>query len=250
MKDKGFTLLELVVVLVLISITAVFGTRFIADAASSYVGGRERAQGLADARFALERLKRELNVAYGPSVYRSDDNRCVHFVPVIASSRYKDSATGRDMTLVFPLQFQGEDIADSHIAIMADSTGWADYPAALPEGVAVFPGQESAPAQMSLSEAEGSWPENWSFPRESAGKRYTLLDSLQLRYCIADGQLWRAEKTGPSWSEPVLMLTHITPGTRFSGYDESIQLLDFELSIQTRDGTLVLPTQIQVLYEP
>ena len=253
MKARGFTLIELVIVLVLISISAIFSTRFIADMAAGYVGTAERGQALAGARFAMERIKRELSLAYSPSVYVSDDKRCVSFVPVLASGRYlgEVAVTNPDATFIIPLVLQKKTIKDANLAVRADSGEdvWQDYPQQpLPSNVVEFEDQ-AAPALPSLtfSQAVGSA----SFEREGLGNRYVLLQQYQVRFCLGNqGKLWREKKEDADWSDKTLMLTNVIPNTLFTGYYESSQLLVMSLSLQTRDGELVLPGQIQVIYEP
>ncbi|MBR9857204.1 MAG: type II secretion system protein [Gammaproteobacteria bacterium] len=251
MKARGFTLIELVIVLVLIGISAIFSTRFIADMAAGYVGTAERGQALAGARFAMERIKRELSLAYSPSVYVSDDQRCVSFVPVLASGKYNGLVTDKSATFIVPLVLQEKTIEDVNLAVRADSgeTVWKDYPQQpLPSNVVEFEDQ-AAPALPSLtfSQAVGSA----SFDREGLGKRYVLLQRRQVRFCLDNqGELWREKKEDADWSDKTLMLTNVIPNTLFTGYYESSQLLVMSMSLQTRDGELVLPSQIQVIYEP
>lgn len=256
MRARGFTLIELVIVLVLIGISAIFSTRFIADMAAGYVATAERGQALAGARFAMERIKRELSLAYSPSVYVSAndegiDNRCVSFVPVLASGKYNGRVTDKNATFIIPLVLQEKTIEDSNLAVRADSgeTVWKDYPQQpLPSNVVEFEDQ-AAPALPSLtfSQAVGSA----SFDREGLGNRYVLLQQYQVRFCLDNqGELWREKKEDSDWSDKTLMLTNVIPNTLFTGYYESSQLLVMSLSLQTRDGELVLPSQIQVIYEP
>ncbi len=255
MKARGFTLLELVIVLVLIGIGAVFGTRFIADMATSYVGTAERGQALAGARFAMERIRRELGLAYSPSVhigsYDGVANRCVSFVPVLASGKYLGQVTDGTAQFIVPLILQKDIIDGVNLAVRADSgeAVWQDYPEVLPDNVAALKAQSSAQAVLSFSDAFAS---GVSFDWEGQGNRYVLLYRYQVRFCLDDdGNLWREIKEGTSdWSDKTLMLTNIKSGPLFSDYDESLQLLWMTLSMPTREGELVLPSQVQVIYEP
>ncbi|GAA3530606.1 prepilin-type N-terminal cleavage/methylation domain-containing protein [Zobellella aerophila] len=251
MKARGFTLLELVIVLVLIGISAAFGTRFIADLAGSYVGTAQRAQALAGARFAMERIKRELSLAYSPSLYLSESNRCVSFVPVLAAGKYSGLVSDGSARFIVPLVLQGEPVSEINLAVRADSSAeevrWKAYPASLPDNVVALKDLVSAPDSLAFADAFGLPA---SFDREGQNKRYTLLHQRQLRFCLQNGGLWRDQKTAAGWSAPVLMLTNIMSSSAFSDYDESLQLLHLELSLQTRDGELVLPSQISVIYEP
>jgi MSHA biogenesis protein MshO len=249
MKARGFTLLELVIVIVLIGITAVFGTRFIADMATGYTGNAERARALAGARFALERVKRELSLAYSPSVSLSDNNHCVAFVPVVASGRYNGTVRNQAATFILPRALQDTPVTEVNLAIRADSNDpqWEFYPDSLPANVAEMTDQDTARSGLDFGEAISGAVFAW----EGAGNRYSLLKREQIRFCLDHkGVLSREQKTGANWSDKVPMLTGITPGAPFKEYDESLQLLTWELVLATRDGPLVLPSQIQVIYEP
>ncbi|PSJ47246.1 mannose-sensitive agglutinin biogenesis protein MshO [Zobellella taiwanensis] len=249
MKARGFTLLELVIVLVLIGISALFGTRFIAHIAESYVGSTERAQALAGARFTLERLRRELAVAYGPSVYLSDNNRCLSFVPARAAGTYIGSVRTKTATFIVPLSLQEEVIKDTFMAIRAESGDevWENYPGGLMPAD-VHKVKDQAEKKFTLDIQNDL--ESASFSREGFGLRYTLLKPEQVRFCVDNGSLYRQNKTGENWNDRVLMLTGITGDKVFLGYDESSQLIQMELVLSTRDGDLVLPGQLQVTYAP
>ncbi|MDP5291773.1 type II secretion system protein [Oceanimonas sp. CHS3-5] len=251
MKARGFTLLELVIVMVLIGISAVFGTGFIAQMAESYVGGAERAQALAGARFAMERLRRELAVSYGPSVYISDSNRCLSFVPALAAGTYTGMAKNNLATFIKPLSLNNTNIKSSYMAIRADSgeIEWGDYPAIAPENVYQLE-QEPTDNNFVVSNIFDT-PADIDFRREGLGQRYTLLKNEQVRYCLRSGDLEREVKSpGKDWGKTSLMVTGITGDTVFLGYDWSNQLVQMELTLSTRDGDLVLPAQLQVTYAP
>lgn len=264
MKARGFTLLELVIVLVLIGISALFGTRFIAHMAESYMGGAERAQALAGARFTLERLRRELALAYGPSVYLSDSNRCLSFVPARAAGTYTGSVRAGAATFIVPLSLQNAEIKDTYMAIRADSDEeyWINYPEPLESETVCKPEEEPTfvrnvcklekePASASFGFVDAfENSEKIKFSREGTGQRYTLLKPEQVRFCVDNGSLYRQNKTGENWNDRVLMLTGITGDKVFLGYDESNQLVQMELTLSTRDGDLVLPGQLQVTYAP
>ena len=251
MKARGFTLLELMIVLVLIGISAIFSTRFIADMASSYVGTAQRSQALAGARFAMERIKRELGLAYSPSVYVSDDKRCVSFVPVLAAGSYSGGVTSKNATFIIPLTQQGNEIKDVHLAVRADSDKdeWQKYPEELLPNVVKLKNQTLG-TRLPFTDASNPFDTSASFIKESTAKRYVLLPHKQVRFCLQGSELRRAEKLDSEWVNDVLMLSNIKGNSKFTDYNETLQLLVVSLSLQTRDGELVLPSQIQVAYAP
>ena len=249
MKARGFTLLELVIVMVLIGISALFGTRFIAQMAESYMGGAERAQALAGARFTLERLRRELAVAYGPSVYRSDSNRCLSFVPALAAGTYTGLVRNNLATFIKPLSVS-DNMQGRYMAIRTASGEdiWKDYPAVIPDDVYQI---DNEPVGNSFRFSDiFDTSDDITFSREGFGQRYTLLKPEQVRFCVDSGRLYRQNKTGENWNDGVLMLIGITGDKVFLDYDRLSQLIQMELVLTTRDGDLVLPGQLQVTYAP
>ncbi|WDF89291.1 MSHA fimbrial biogenesis protein MshO [Aeromonas hydrophila] len=91
----GFTLIELVMVILLLGIMATFASQFIGIGSQIYGDASSREQLMSDARFAMERLNREVRDAL-PGSERietldgtwSDSGPCLRFWPISTSSRY------------------------------------------------------------------------------------------------------------------------------------------------------------------
>lgn len=259
--SRGFTLIELIIVMVLLGIAGVFSARFIADMAQQRVSAGERAQALSGARFTLERLRRELSQAYSPSVYVSDDQQCVSFVPATAAGTYFNKVQDKSARFLMPISLVGEPLHNTFVAVYADSGAdyWSQYPDSLPDNVAKFADFDSVPntgtaegettdAGLAFNEAIISTGQPFSYG--SSKQRFTLLQPWQARYCLNNDQLVYQKRDADGWSEPVLMLQQVRPGALFSEYDGSLQLLRVNLVLSTRDGLLALPSQLQVNYEP
>lgn len=95
LKKQGFTLVELVVVIIILAIVGVATTTYISTGVSIYSDISERDRGLNSVRFAMERMRRDLLNALPNSLVVSDldvDNvdigRCLTFTPIKASSVY------------------------------------------------------------------------------------------------------------------------------------------------------------------
>lgn len=100
----GFTLVELVIVIVLLGIVATFTFRFVGIGAEMFAQGSERIQTLEQGRFAIERLSRELKRAVPNSVRTVSPGasalQCIEYVPTRAAGRYRRGPGGSTLTLV------------------------------------------------------------------------------------------------------------------------------------------------------
>ena len=88
---KGFTLIELVLVILVLGIVSTSVTSFIRYGAEIYqdVSGRDKQ--ISDSRFVIERITREIRNAVPNSVRVFKRLvACVEFIPILASSSYVD----------------------------------------------------------------------------------------------------------------------------------------------------------------
>lgn len=87
---RGYTLVELVVVMVLLGIVAIFSFSYIAFGARIYQDTTGREQLVSQTRFAVTRLSQEIRNAMPRSlrVSDTDNHRCIEFMPIVSSSNY------------------------------------------------------------------------------------------------------------------------------------------------------------------
>ena len=95
-RQKGFTLVEMVTVIVLLGILSVGLTGFIRLVSQVYADTTENEALLANARFAVERLNRELRNALPNSFETTPDNSCLSYIPIVTSAIYRDIPVGTD----------------------------------------------------------------------------------------------------------------------------------------------------------
>ncbi len=86
--QKGFTLVELVIVIIILSALGIATSSYIATGVDIYTDITERDKSLNSVRFVMERLRREVSSALPNSAIVT--NGCLTFTPIIASSLYND----------------------------------------------------------------------------------------------------------------------------------------------------------------
>jgi len=91
-QSAGFTLMELIIVIILLGVMAVGITGFIKLTTQTYLNVSERDELISSARFVVERLNRELRNAVPNSIRQTNTatEQCLEFTPIVASTVYTD----------------------------------------------------------------------------------------------------------------------------------------------------------------
>lgn len=212
-RARGFTLVELVMVILLLGVMATFTSQFIGIGTQIYGDVSRREQLMSDARFALERLNRELRDAVPGSVRIEDEagnpldqGACLRFWPIATASRYLGSAASGGLTIVEPEVLPREE--DEAIV----------YPLADPVlnlEQRCLHGNCVARVISVGSLVSGALPltVDDTFAKESPGQRIYFARQ-QVRYCVTNAALTRASAaigTDFHGSTPALMAEHIRP---------------------------------------
>lgn len=89
---KGFTLIELVLVIIILGVMAVGISGFITLSTQTYLNASNRDEIIGNARFVIERLNRELRNAVPNSIriLSVGSQKCIQFTPIVASTIYTD----------------------------------------------------------------------------------------------------------------------------------------------------------------
>jgi len=87
--NKGFTLIELVLVITVMSILFAMGSRFIVSATESYSLANNRALLLNQGRQVTEQVSRLLRNSLPNSIRISGSGRCIEYLPIVAGANYE-----------------------------------------------------------------------------------------------------------------------------------------------------------------
>lgn len=189
-NNKGFSLIELVAVIVILGVLGIATSKFIVFGTELYIQATDRQHVLSNSRFVVERLTRELRESIPSSVQTNANGDCIRFVPIKGSGAYRtDSsaitppfapATGDQIDVV---SWNGIYESGDQFFIYATEPnhiyGAGPYFAEIDSVVGVSPD-----FRMTFRDDE-------SFPSESPNKRYYTGDRVVI-YCVFNGVVFRS----------------------------------------------------------
>jgi MSHA biogenesis protein MshO len=190
-RQKGFTLIEMVIVIVILGILATSVTSFIRFGTQGYTDAVDRDELISTARFVIERLNREVRHALPNSIRVTNTNamQCLEYVPIVSSAVYLDIPVAPDaasnsidvmmlrdllptsINLISIYALNSADIYNKKIGIIAEFDNIA---------LNVDP---TLPSTITLSV-------NTLFSAESPTNRVYLIDE-PIAYCLVDNSLYR-----------------------------------------------------------
>lgn len=181
-SNKGFTLIEMVTVLVILSILAVIGSRFVVTATHSYQQTQQRGQLTNTGRLALERMTRQLRGALPHSLRITDGGQCLQFFPIAAGGTYREDvsslANQAAPTNTLDVMPHNVSFGDARYVSIGAMSSDELYGAA-PDSLAVLSAR--SPTVLTL---DGN--KRWA--RNSISRRFYLLDEPQA-FCLEQNQL-------------------------------------------------------------
>ncbi|MBL0554478.1 PilW family protein [Aeromonas caviae] len=255
-REGGFTLVELVMVILLLGVMATFSSQFIGIGTQIYGDASRREQLMSDARFALERLNREVRDAVPGSVRVEDEwggaqeqGACLRFWPIATASRYLGSVVSTGLSIVTPsvLPKKNEDLA---IVYPLASMGLLNQ--------GCLQGSCTARVTDVGSDVSGALPLTLSngFVKDSPGQRIYFANQ-QVLYCVRGGNLWRMAKslddTLSSSETTRLMAEHIRPAAYYfyrepAAFNQSE--VGLRLEFEQRDERVVFHHKLETLNVP
>jgi len=231
-RKLGFTLLELVVVMLLLGLSFAGLAKLLANISLMYTSGQSRAALLEQGRFVLERISREVRAATPNSVRVSNSvtYSCLEFMPFQAAGRY------RLLTLA-PEQSNTLDVVVLRTPFMPLAGQWlvvypqtaADLyqqPAPVGQGRRV---QLATPA--TVDDADGisqtyrlQLAQNFGFTAASPVNRFYLLEQ-PVSFCAQNNGIWRYQGYSVQTDQPV-------PGAGLTGGEQLAADISNDLATQ------------------
>jgi MSHA biogenesis protein MshO len=117
-QQRGFTLVEAIIVIVIIGVLSAVVAIFIRVPVQSYVDSAGRAEVSDAADLALRRMARELRRALPNSIRVTPDGHAVEFLLTVAGGRYLSSDDGAVAAGQFPLDFQNPSLQFTVVGAM------------------------------------------------------------------------------------------------------------------------------------
>lgn len=240
-KESGFTLIELISVIVILGILAVSVSSFLKFGMQIYAETTVRDQIISSARFAVERLNRDVRQALPNSLrtyVNSSGFSCLQFTPIVASTTYIDLPVlpeGGSTTLqVIP--FNDDNFSQATKVIV--------YPIELNDLAEV---SDKNHVFSSLNQTVEPWILNFSlavlFESDSPSQRiYFISDSID--YCLTGTSLIRNN---------ILMAQDITNNSTFQVFPASLRrnaLVQIYLHFDKNNEQVTFNNEIQVLNVP
>lgn len=229
-KQRGFTLIELVIAMAIMAVVSVFSIKFITNSVGIYQQGKDREQLMSDVRFGIERLNREVRNAVPGSLRiediagnKKDTDACVRFWPIDTARRYKNNDPDTDIT-------------KSKVTIPASGSNTTGYtnswmiiaPLSLDSRDQVCldaPADTACAVQISAEPELVNDDKDLEFSVDKilrSSNQRVFFAQNQVRYCITSQKLTRAEtaidaETSSFTAAEVLMAEHISKGNFTEG---------------------------------
>lgn len=182
-RARGFTLIELITVLVLMAIIASLSTTFVVTIMDSYQETQVKTRLMSRGRVAIEQMSRLLRASVPNSIRVSSSGNCLEFLPITGAAHYLTAVADTDNGAGFNSSITTSplinDSGDAKHAIIGALTADEIYTSGVPSARASISSTSSTAINLTLAH---------QFNRNSITKRVFLADD-PARLCLANGSL-------------------------------------------------------------
>lgn len=210
-RQRGFTLIELIVVISLLGVISLVSVGFITSTVQGYADLTRRDQLSSAVRVAVDRMSRELRNALPNSIRVSADGSCLEFIPSLAASVYVSvplSASAASTS--FSSVPYAVEPSSGRIAVYPIDSNGSDEPARPASNNPIYDldshsiisplMQVGNVLQASAGEVSVLLSASHYFPADSPAKRYFIVDE-PVSFCVEGTDLYRYQgESGSSYS--------------------------------------------------
>ena len=258
--NKGFTLIELIVVMVVFGIVAGMGSSFVVTSITAYNQAAERNKLVLRSRAVVERMSRQLRIALPYSVRVSSSGRCVEFMQLSGGANYKglvsDASNGAPASMTINTAPFSLNMGNAvHVAVGAMSEDEI-YTTSATASRATIASLAGAPiTQINLAAAH-------RFIRNSINERVYVMESPE-RFCVVSGQLWHYSNYGldtgalsdanPGGSNALMSddVVEVAPVFSLSPATESRNtIIDIQFALSRQGETMAINHKVQIRNVP
>ncbi|OZG70847.1 prepilin-type N-terminal cleavage/methylation domain-containing protein [Hahella sp. CCB-MM4] len=256
LRQRGFTLTELVMVIVIVGILGVAVTRFITATVGGYVDTADR-QKLASAGYiSSEKISRELRTALPNSIRLNASNSCIEYIPILAGTYYTS----------IPLDAAGNSIEAVGARVSSAVSGRAVvYPVSA--SALYSPSSTGAITSATATLPVGtdaitiSLSANHQFDADSPARRVFIVDSPRA-YCVVGGLMFLYRNYGfnssitlpPTGGQRAVLLDNISTSTNAFDYTPASlvrnAVVNFRYTLSKNDETWQTEQEVHIRNVP
>lgn len=231
--EQGFTLIEMIAVIVLLGVLATGATIFLSDGVRIYQDDARRTELSHQARFVIEKISRELRNALPGSIRvgSSGSVQCLEFMPILAASSYLQSlaaAPNEFVEVVTHADLTASSFSGARMAVYAldntrvystttQSLATVD---AISDDSPLYAGDSSGDNLLTIDLSSAH-----SFPLDSPQRRFYIVND-RISYCASDGWITRYQGYGSAGASQPLPPDIATYGGSSFPIAEHIRLAD------------------------
>jgi MSHA biogenesis protein MshO len=185
MKQRGFTLIEMIITIIIVGIIFLGIAGFVELGTKGYTVSIDRQRLQNEARFAIEKISREIRYAVPNSFKVTDGGNCISFYPIQYSGFYvQRESVGKIDFVVGNADFTYPHTFELQTRLVVNPSRQEDL---------VSDGQSVALDSVTSS-IEGDFfsvPMNLNLGSESSAKRYFIYQNSPVQYCISTSNALR-----------------------------------------------------------